>query len=73
MANLEQLKESANQKCFAKGHKLGQWQFVNGKRAFNECQRCNRWVSISTETGYIGGTATKLECLRGEDEHSISS
>jgi len=62
MANLDQLKTEAEQKCTAKGHKLGRWQFVNAKHAFTECERCQRWVSVNTQTGYIGGTATKLEC-----------
>lgn len=59
---LDLLKQEAERKCTAKGHKLHPWTKVSANRAFSECARCRRWVSVSTQNGYIGGTAIRLDC-----------
>lgn len=59
---LDQLKEKANRKCTARGHKLNPWTKVSAKHAFSECLRCRKWVSVSAQSGFIGGTAVQLDC-----------
>ena len=60
---LDQLKQEANKKCFAKGHKLDSWDDVMPTRSFASCERCLGWVSVATKPDpIISGTATRIQC-----------